>query len=544
MADDKIADKLTRDPRTQLPVIDVPPEHAKYFASLKGTVMHWFGVVDKYNRLWNQDRRVAIFSDSCIYLCRLDGGITRCVQVRNIARVLLSENSAIGFQVNAPDYDMLLQFANVQEREAVLTVVKSVYFRLVGADLEIAKLSEDAQSSMQKELRLAKPPGTTLRIEPIRSLKSLMKALDDQRRKEEEDKKIVEQEFRRIKEGLRHELQQYRTEEYDRMADQLAKHAKALEDKDREIIRLKQETVSKDDPELWKQCPNCARMHERLSSNSNDDKQKIMRLEREIESQRHIMEHLQAAIQFRSSNTRTGAGDADSSQLTALRQELNDANRRNKELMHLITQSNVLTAEVKQRAARIATHRDGQTAVTGYTSNDWGEMLAEKEREVKHLKNMLKDATFRHVQELESIRSQFQRYDDQIVDYLEKVFAGAIPASGKGGTTQQMAQATARAARDAAGGGYGSSATALRMSQSTAGDFEPSSPSAGPGSSSYRHFDPAASRTMSSLAAPAPYAAGASEYANGSPRATFNQLSPIQSTFGATPSYNASRSFY
>jgi hypothetical protein len=49
---------------------------------------------------------------------------------------------------------------------------------------------------------------------------------------------------------------------------------------------------------------------------------------------------------------------------------------------------------------------------------------------------------------------------------------------------------------------------------------------------------------MSSLAAPAPYAAGASEYANGSPRATFNQLSPIQSTFGATPSYNASRSFY
>jgi hypothetical protein len=449
-------DTLPIDPRTQLQIIDIPPEHAKYFSVLKGTVIHWFGIVDKFNRMWHLDRRVAIFSDSCIYLCRLDGGITRCVHVRNIARVLIGENNAIGFQINSPDYDLLIQLGNVQEREAVLNIVRCVYYRIVGQDLDVAKLSDEASQAMQQELRLTKPPNATLRIEPIRSIKALMKTLDDQKRKEEDDKKVVEQEFLRIKEGLRKELQLYRTEEYERVVDQLTKVNKALEERDREISRLTEETVSKDDPELWKQCPNCARMHERLSSNSNDDKQKIMRLEREIESQQHIMEHLKAAIQFRTTN-QTGAtgGDADSGQLNAVRAELADANRRNKELMQLITQSNVLTSEMKQRAARIANHRDGATATTGYTSSDWSELVAEKEREAKHLKGLLRDSTFRHVQELESIRGQFQRYDEQIVDYLEKVFAGAIPASGRGGTPAQVAQATARAAKEAAGGGAG-----------------------------------------------------------------------------------------
>ena len=277
------------------------------------------------------------------------------------------------------------------------------------------------------------------------------------------------------------------------MVDQLAKHAKALEEKDREIIRLKQETVSKDDPELWKQCPNCARMHERLSSNSNDDKQKILRLEREIE--RHIMEHLQAAIQFRTTTTQ-GGGDADSAQLQALKQELNDSNRRNKELQQLIAQSPVLTTEVKQRAARIASHRDGAMATTGYTNSDWSEVIAEKEREIKHLKGLVKETTFRHVQELESIRAQFQRYDDQIVEYLEKVFSGAIQPSGGGSGAAKMAAATARAAKEAVGGyqGAGSaSATALRMQQQYAdpngSNVSPSRFSAA-GGGSFRTFDP------------------------------------------------------
>eukprot|EP00672_Neobodo_designis_P013185 CAMPEP_0174866598 /NCGR_PEP_ID=MMETSP1114-20130205/62374_1 /TAXON_ID=312471 /ORGANISM="Neobodo designis, Strain CCAP 1951/1" /LENGTH=77 /DNA_ID=CAMNT_0016101761 /DNA_START=70 /DNA_END=300 /DNA_ORIENTATION=+ len=66
-ADENREQKITRDPRTRLPIIDVPPEHAKHFRSLQGTVIHWFGVVDKFNRMRKLDRRVAIFSDSCIY---------------------------------------------------------------------------------------------------------------------------------------------------------------------------------------------------------------------------------------------------------------------------------------------------------------------------------------------------------------------------------------------------------------------------------------------------------------------------------------------
>lgn len=253
MADPSIAaaaeemshDKITRDPRTRLPIIDVPPIHAKNFRGLQGTVIHWLGVVDKFNRMRKLDRRVAIFSDSHVYLCRLDGGITRCVQVRNISRAFIGDDSAIGFQINAPDYDMLIQVLNVQEREAVLNVVKSVYFRLVGRDLGITILSDDASVAMLSELKLTRPPGAQLR-EPIRSLKSLMKMLEEQKKREEDDRKVVANEFMQIKEGLRQELQQYRTDEYERMVEQLSKHVKALEEKDRPVAPHKKKSKDSD----------------------------------------------------------------------------------------------------------------------------------------------------------------------------------------------------------------------------------------------------------------------------------------------------------
>ena len=451
--------ELKADPRTGLEILDIPSEHEKYFRDLKGCIIHWFGTVDKYNRVYKVQKRVAIFTDECIYLCRTDGGITRCVHIQAIQEMLLTEQTAIGFRVGPPDFDMLVAVETVQAREDIVHIVSKVYWSLTGQDLVIRRLSGDSGEAVSQNLQLTKPKGWQPNIVPMKTTKALTKLMLEKEAKENEDKKIVQEEFERIKQGLRAQLEQYRNEEYDRTVEQLALHVKALEEKDQEIARLKENSVSLDDPEVWRKCPNCAQLRRVLESHPNDDKQKILRLEREIESQRHIVEHLQAAIQHRTGNSRGHLeGSADSSQMVVIRQELAEASRKNKELQQLILDSPYLTTDVKHKASKIVSATGiqdmnrglGATGDRTSGSYEHQEALAEKDREIRHLKSVLRDATFRQVQELESIRTQFQEYDNQIVAYLEKVFSGQVQPSQRGGTAAQMAAATAEAARYAA----------------------------------------------------------------------------------------------
>jgi hypothetical protein len=460
-----MAGELKADPRTGLEIIDIPADHEKYFRDLKGCLIHWFGVVDKYNRVYKIQKRVAIVSDQCIYLCRTDGSITRCVNIQAIQEILLTEQTAIGFRVGPPDFDMLIAVDTVQEREAIVHIVSKVFWSLVGQDLVIRRLSGDSGEAVSQNLQLTKPKGWQPNIIPMKTTKALSKLLSEKEMKENEDRRIVQEEFERIKQGLRAQLEQYRSEEYERMVDQLSQYVKALEDKDVEIAKLKENSVSLDDPEVWKKCPNCAQLRRVLESHPNDDKQKILRLEREIESQRHIVEHLQAAIQHRSGNGRTATLEnaSDSSQVVVLRQELVEATRKNKELQQLILDSPYLTSDVKNKATRMTLGTSGGGSMMntsrglqgggsavggGAGSVELQEALAEKDREIRHLKSVLRDSTFRQVQELESIRTQFQQYDAQIVEYLEKVFSGQVSVAR--GTPKQMANATAEAARHAA----------------------------------------------------------------------------------------------
>jgi hypothetical protein len=458
---------LTQDERTGLEIVEVPQEHSKlshlilkHFAHLRGSVIHWFGVVNKFNHMWKPQRRVAIFSDLCVYLCNTDGGITRCIHVADIHELVISENHAIGFRVASPDYDMLLTIDGVdgsagKERETIVRIVESVYWRLKGVELKVKRPTGDSGEVMHQNLQLKKPSSWQLKVTPIKSSKALSAALKEKRDKEDNDRAIVEQEFNRIKAGLAKQLEEHRSEEYERMQDRLAQFAQALSEKDREIESLKKGTVALDDPEISKACVNCANLKKVLESSSNDDKQKILRLERDIESQRNISEHLQAAIQHRTVAARQGLGDnRDSAQSIGLQQELQDAHRRNKELLQVIQESPYLTKEVKQFAAGVAKHRDGPGTTGSYSGRDWAAVVEEKDREVSHLKSVLRDATFRHVQEIDNIRAGFQRYDTQIVDYLEKVFKGQVQAPHAAvGSAAQMAQSTAAAARQVAMGG-------------------------------------------------------------------------------------------
>lgn len=195
---------------------------------------------------------------------------------------------------------------------------------------------------------------------------------------------------------------------------------------------MKDTSVSLDNKEIWANCPNCQELRAVLDSTPADDRQKILRLERQIASQRHIVEHLQVAIQHRTAASGSGGGanefDESGRVTQQLKHELSEIHLRNKELQQLIFESPHLSSAIKARAAKIAQHRDGAVPKTTTASRaELQDMIVERDREIRYLKSMLTEVTQRQLREIEKVRLQLHRYDEQVVQYLETIFEKGVP---------------------------------------------------------------------------------------------------------------------
>ena len=439
--------EIQTDPRTGLRICEIPLDQMKYFADLKGSVIHWFGHVTKYNQKWATQTRVCIISDRCIYLCHTDGGITRCIPIITIQQAYLSAKTAIGFKVALPDYDLLIAPSGAgaeQQREEIFEIVERIYYSLTGEKLPSRRLvggGELAEQSMQNFINLKKPDNFRLHIEPLGTISALTKKMTEKRQKENEDRRIVEEEFERVRQGLVAELANYREVEYSQMQAELERREKLLRERDMEIAHIKETCVSLDDPEVWRKCPNCKALRRMLEAHPSDDKQKVFRLQRDVESQRHIVQHLQAALLHRNIGGVGGAGGGDGSggdasktlQLQSLQQQLEQAKFKNRELQQLIVDSRFLTSDVKHQALQLAFTNPSSSSLgggDGYNGIAGGgggggsansAILAQKDREIQHLKTVLKDATFKHLQELEQLRRQIGAYDAEVASYVARL---------------------------------------------------------------------------------------------------------------------------
>src|SRR3989338_5003999 len=118
--------ELTADPRTDLDIIDVPQDYMKYFPELKGAVIHWMGALLKFDKRWSSQTRIGILSDQCVYICRPDGGIVRCLNIRFVQELIITEQMAIGFKVGAPERDLLIVPLKSEDRDMIITIVGKV----------------------------------------------------------------------------------------------------------------------------------------------------------------------------------------------------------------------------------------------------------------------------------------------------------------------------------------------------------------------------------------------------------------------------------
>eukprot|EP00756_Hemistasia_phaeocysticola_P040508 Hpha_TRINITY_DN16867_c1_g3::TRINITY_DN16867_c1_g3_i1::g.149125::m.149125 len=464
--------EITTDPTTGLRLIDVPPEHKVKFRDLEGSVLHYFGPVTKLNRKFKEQPRLLIIGYSCLYMCTADGDITRCVEIKDISEVKIDSKYPrhVALAVEPPDYDLLFQMPNAQEYANVTGIMDKI--RIAQTDAPIPRRELHGSSLTDAGvMNLAKPPSWRLHWVPTTSKAKLAASVAGgglrgppglpEEEQESENRALVYEEFQRVKETLKDEVQHVGAEQYESLAKEVELAMEMLDDRDRELARLRsQMRTFHDDPEIWRLCPNCRDREMRGTEEVNE--REIHALERKLEDCEHLIDHLQLsranAVGPRAQQEQRGYSE--STQLIRLRREFDEAAGRVQELRRVIVESPASYPSAESRREGIARSgmppnkvsvREAEARLRRRVDT-LDQAGAEKDRELRQAKDLMKESLRRQVQELDRLRAEFDQYDTQVVGYLEDVFAGRCwpPGAAPGQTPRELATVTAAAARSVA----------------------------------------------------------------------------------------------
>ena len=167
---------LDVDPRTKLKIINVPAERRVAFADLQDVVLHVFVDCNKITTSDQHAERVLIVTDQSLFLCTKDGSVSRCLMVDRINRLAVSsDNRALGIIIES-EYDMLVRFQQVQDRDRVIKVLRTVYRRLAHDRLKV-ELQKKAKFD-PLSFKIDKPDNFRLTLIPQRTREQLREALE------------------------------------------------------------------------------------------------------------------------------------------------------------------------------------------------------------------------------------------------------------------------------------------------------------------------------------------------------------------------------
>jgi uncharacterized membrane protein len=210
---------MDADPRTLLPIVGVPNGLGPAFKQLQGCLLHWIGRAYKVSTTGKEVCRVVIVGDAALYVCEEDATISRCVLVANIGELgLRSTEDLLGLRViGAHEYDLAIRFLSDRDFAFVVQALRRIYWSHMGRELGCRELENVTAS-----LRLAKPAAFTVKIEPLRPLKYLERLIADHEADIHRHIEEAHDEFVRIKNVLKAELDIIRTTRYEQLVEELA----------------------------------------------------------------------------------------------------------------------------------------------------------------------------------------------------------------------------------------------------------------------------------------------------------------------------------
>ena len=167
---------LTSDPRSGLPLIEIPRDRQHAFAHLGlDILLHLFMDVDRMSSKSVPLRRVLLVTDQTLFVCEETGGILRCLQVSKIMQVNVATDNSNAISLVIPsEYDVILRFDHRQKRDDAILVLRAVYRRMTDTELNV-QMVKDIRAA---KYRMEKPANFQLQRIPQRTRQNLQQALD------------------------------------------------------------------------------------------------------------------------------------------------------------------------------------------------------------------------------------------------------------------------------------------------------------------------------------------------------------------------------
>eukprot|EP01063_Lacrimia_lanifica_P016006 TRINITY_DN22635_c0_g1_i1.p1 TRINITY_DN22635_c0_g1~~TRINITY_DN22635_c0_g1_i1.p1 ORF type:complete len:630 (+),score=234.10 TRINITY_DN22635_c0_g1_i1:61-1890(+) len=491
------------DPRTGVPLQQLTNrEHAEMQGKFRGLVVYYFGEVKKMNRKFTPEKRTLVISEGFLIFLKQTVQRKRDIATKDIVELVVDDRKytdMLGLKCSPQaQYDCCIAFGTKAERDRVVGILVDVHKWLhrIGAvpgPLPVRAVLADTGETLQEALKLKRPANADpmgaritltrqkelvnvpaeFRAGPVQNLVNHYEQhnahhgdyeypteqnppVDD-----EEDRKAtshVVQVFNQVHRQLISNLAEYRMAEIEEARGEVQSYVDMIDERDREIENLQQTYLSlTENPEFWRSCPTCKEAaYDAVAGAAHVDPMvtKKRQLERKLEEYRDLIGHMQMS---------RAAGGLEcahiNSEVATMKKDIEALETKVRLLQRLIIEHPYPTEDVRIRADQIAeedvAYLEDTDAAKKYQA-DIAEMqrtMAGKDRELQRCKSVLRDAFKRQVQELAGIRQQFQLYDENIVAYLEKVFAGNAYPQGPqaiGQTPLQIAQASSKAARQAA----------------------------------------------------------------------------------------------
>eukprot|EP01065_Artemidia_motanka_P045531 TRINITY_DN6710_c0_g1_i1.p1 TRINITY_DN6710_c0_g1~~TRINITY_DN6710_c0_g1_i1.p1 ORF type:complete len:806 (+),score=232.20 TRINITY_DN6710_c0_g1_i1:59-2419(+) len=152
--------------------IRLPPELEQSFRGLEGVPLLFIDYVLKVNKRGKKQKRVAVVTESAFFVCDTDGGIARCVSLRDIAAVWHGgSDSKMGLGVpcegadQRPSYDLLFRTGNT---DFLLNVLRKILaLRRSEAGLPATQFHEAPldQPFPDSRMNLVRPEGWSMRLD-------------------------------------------------------------------------------------------------------------------------------------------------------------------------------------------------------------------------------------------------------------------------------------------------------------------------------------------------------------------------------------------
>eukprot|EP01060_Flectonema_neradi_P001748 TRINITY_DN11077_c1_g1_i2.p1 TRINITY_DN11077_c1_g1~~TRINITY_DN11077_c1_g1_i2.p1 ORF type:complete len:397 (+),score=112.56 TRINITY_DN11077_c1_g1_i2:216-1406(+) len=158
-------------------------------------VIHWFGVIKKLGMNFSVEERLAVLGDRCLYICKRNADITRCIMVSDIQKLLLAQddNKDLYVAIIMPptiknraykggsrdkpervEYDLMFHSKDIR---TFVQYLRTVYvYQTSGQMLQLDQVKDKRQ--LETDVRLTRPKGWELTYWQPMLKESLMQLLD------------------------------------------------------------------------------------------------------------------------------------------------------------------------------------------------------------------------------------------------------------------------------------------------------------------------------------------------------------------------------